>query len=228
MNIEPTQSGTAIGTRLAESQAVTAPQSAPRSAFENSDFETFLRMLTVQMQNQDPLNPIDSADYAVQLATFSGVEQAVRTNQLLAGMQSQFDLLGMAQLAGWVGQEARAAAPIYVDGVPVTLSPDPAAGADRAVLVVRNALDQVVSREDLPLSDAPFTWAGTDATGAPLPQGIYKLTLESYASEDLLGTNQVEHYAQIIEARGGVDGTRLVLRGGIEVPASSITALRMQ
>ena len=48
----------------------------------SSDFNTFLRMLTVQMQNQDPLNPIDSADYAVQLATFSGVEQQVRTNQL--------------------------------------------------------------------------------------------------------------------------------------------------
>lgn len=37
-----------------------------------TDFNTFLRMLTVQMQNQDPLNPIDSTDYAVQLATFSG------------------------------------------------------------------------------------------------------------------------------------------------------------
>lgn len=37
-----------------------------------SDFNTFLRMLTVQMQNQDPLKPIESSDFAVQLATFSG------------------------------------------------------------------------------------------------------------------------------------------------------------
>jgi len=48
----------------------TANSSAARIT---SDFDTFLRMLTVQMQNQDPLNPIDSADYAVQLATFSGI-----------------------------------------------------------------------------------------------------------------------------------------------------------
>ena len=43
----------------------------------SSDFETFLRMLTTQLQNQDPLNPVDSADFAVQLATFSSVEQQV-------------------------------------------------------------------------------------------------------------------------------------------------------
>ena len=46
----------------------------------SSDFETFLKMLTVQMENQDPLNPVDSADFAVQLATFSSVEQQVLTN----------------------------------------------------------------------------------------------------------------------------------------------------
>ena len=49
----------------------------------SSDFETFLKMLTVQMKNQDPLNPVESTDYATQLATFSGVEQAVLTNDLL-------------------------------------------------------------------------------------------------------------------------------------------------
>ncbi|TGD41936.1 flagellar basal body rod modification protein [Pseudotabrizicola sediminis] len=223
MTLAPTQTGTAIGTRYAEQQSGTTANTASAS----SDYEMFLRMLTVQMQNQDPLNPIDSADYAVQLATFSGVEQAVRTNQLLESLQSQFGLLGMAQLAGWVGQEARAAAPVYVDGTPVTLSPDPASAADRAVLVVRDAQDRVLSREDLPVSTAPYNWAGTDATGAALPRGSYTLTLESYFADTLLDSRPVEYYAQILEARGGVDGTRLVLRGGIEVPASSVTALRM-
>jgi len=39
----------------------------------SSDFDTFLKMMTTQVQNQDPLNPVDSSDYAVQLATFSSV-----------------------------------------------------------------------------------------------------------------------------------------------------------
>lgn len=196
------------------------------SAFASSDFETFLKMLTVQMQNQDPLNPIDSADYAVQLATFSGVEQAVRTNQLLENLQAEFGIMGMAQLASWVGQEARAAAPVYVDGSSVTLSPNPVAAADRAVLVVRDSRGEVVAREDIPVSAEPYEWAPTDATGAPLATGTYSLTLESYLSGDLLRTTPMEYYAPILEARGGAGGTRLVLPGGIEVLATDISALR--
>jgi flagellar basal-body rod modification protein FlgD len=82
----------------------TTPAPVAQPAAISSDFTTFLKMLTTQMQNQDPLNPIDSADYAVQLATFSGVEQSVKTNQLLESLGQQFGLLGMAQMAGWVGQ----------------------------------------------------------------------------------------------------------------------------
>ena len=63
-----------------------ARQNPPARSALASDFDTFLRMLTTQMQNQDPLNPIDSTDYATQLATFSGVEQQVRTNSLLADL----------------------------------------------------------------------------------------------------------------------------------------------
>ena len=70
------------------------------------------------MQNQDPLNPMDSADYAVQLATFSGVEQQVRTNQLLTDMQTRFQQSGMAEMAGWIGKEARSPAPVRFTGSP--------------------------------------------------------------------------------------------------------------
>lgn len=206
-------------------QQTTAAAKAGAS-LASSDFETFLKMLTVQMQNQDPLNPIDSADYAVQLATFSGVEQAVRTNQLLEGLQAQLGLTGLAQFASWIGQEARSAAAVYVDGTPVTLSPEPASGADRVMLSVSDAQGRVVSREEMGKTAAPVAWVGTDATGAPLPRGIYTLSLESYAGETLLARTPVQHYAPITEARSGANGTMLVLRGGVEVQAAAISALR--
>ncbi len=203
-------------------QTVTQPQSASAS----TDFETFLKMLTTQLQNQDPLNPVDSADYAVQLATFSGVEQAVRTNQLLESMQAQFGLLGMAQLTGWVGQEARVAAPVHMDGTPVTLAPSPAAAADRVVLVVADENGTTVSREDIPVSTELYQWLGADAAGNRLPAGTYALSLESYVNETLLSTTAVEAYVPILEVRGGAEGSQLILRGGVEVPATSVTALR--
>jgi len=208
-------------------QTASTPAKKAEKSGITSDYNTFLKMLTTQMQNQDPTNPIDSADYAVQLATFSGVEQQTRTNELLEKMNGQFGMLGMAQLAGWVGQEARASVPVYLDDAPITLSPEPAATADRAVLVVRDSAGALVSREDLPLSSDPYQWLGADSKGDPLPNGLYSLTLESYAGENLVSTTPVESYARILEAQSGPLGTTLLLAGGVKVPASEVTALRV-
>lgn len=212
---------------------ITSVNSATNLAFSatapskiTSDFNTFLRMLTVQMQNQDPLNPIDSADYAVQLATFSGVEQQVRTNQLLADLQSRFQQLGMAEMASWIGKEARSNAPVLFEGYPVTLSPNPAIGSTRAVLAVRDMEGNLVSREEIPVSTEPYQWLGAGADGSALPPGIYTIELESLNGEALMDSRPVEHYARVVEAKGGGAGTILVLSGGIEVLAANVTALR--
>ena len=193
----------------------------------SSDFDTFLKMLTAQMQNQDPLNPIESTDYATQLATFSGVEQQTRTNELLANLGGQMAVLGMSQLAGWVGQEARAEAPVWMDGDPVTMQLSPDIVADRAVLVVRDASGKLVSRDEVPTEAGQYDWFGLDAAGDRLPDGIYTLTLESYSGDSLIGEAPVESYARIMEARNGPDGAMLVLEGGVEVLSSNVTALRM-
>lgn len=212
--------------------AITAGSAAgtaqtPSKPLISSDFDTFLKMLTAQMQNQDPLNPIDSTDYATQLATFSGVEQQARTNELLASLGGQMALLGMSQLAGWVGQEARAAAPVWMDGDPVTMQLAPAIGADRAVLAVRDASGALVTREEVSTEAGLYDWLGGDVAGDPLPEGAYSLTLESYSGDILLGESPVESYARIIEARNGPAGAMLVLEGGIEVLSTNITALRV-
>ena len=215
---------TATSTTSTTSTATAPPAGAPKIT---SDFNTFLRMLTVQMQNQDPLNPIDSADYAVQLATFSGVEQQVKTNELLTSMATQLGLLGVTQYAGWVGMEARVAAPAYFDGTtPLTVAPNPVTGADQAVLVVKDAQGTLVSREEIPVSAEPYQWLGAGSDGNPLPAGTYSIALESLKGETVISALPVEHYARVIEARGGSNGTRLLLEGGVEVPVSAVTALR--
>lgn len=191
-----------------------------------SDFTTFLKMLTTQMQNQDPLNPIDSTDYATQLATFSGVEQQVRTNTLLSDLGQQFGLLGMAQLAGWVGQEARSAGPVWMGGAPADLQLEPATGATRAMLVARDAAGNIATREEVPVTAGAYQWLGGDMAGNPLPSGPYQLTVESWNGDQQLTTTPVQSYARITEARNGPDGVTLMLQGGITVKATEVTALR--
>ena len=215
-----------------ETSAVTTAQTTANKAVSkaavSADFDTFLKMMTTQMKNQDPLNPIDSSDYAVQLATFSGVEQQTKTNQLLEGLTSQFGVLGMAQLAAWVGQEARSAAPVYLGDDPVTISYQPKAQADRAVLVVEKCQDQVVSREDVSLDGGSYQWLGADATGNPLPNGIYSLSLESYNGTQQLGDAVASNPTRAFWKHAAVrNGPTLVLAGGVEVAATDITALRV-
>jgi flagellar basal-body rod modification protein FlgD len=210
----------------AASSAAASTASAPAKV--TSDYTTFLKMMTTQLKNQDPLNPADSSEFAVQLATFSGVEQQTKTNELLANLGSQFGVLGMAQLAGWVGQEARSAAPVALGDSAVTISYTPAALADRAVLVSTDANGVVVGREDVPLDGQSYQWFGGGISGNPLPVGTYRLSLESYREGEMIASGgKVESYARILEARGGGDKTTLMLEGGAEVAATDITALRI-
>lgn len=213
-------------TASSTSQPAPAASSTAATSTISSDFETFLKMLTTQIQNQDPLSPMNSEEFAVQLATFSSVEQQVRTNDLLIGLGSQMGAMGMAQLAGWVGMEARASAPAWFDGSPVTVSPNPAAQADQAILVVRDAHGAEVQRAEIPVSPAAFEWAGVGPDGTPMAPGLYRFEVESYANGDLLSTGVADTYATIVEARGDNGQTTLVLEGGVEIGTDGVTALR--
>ena len=206
--------------------ATTTGSATSGSAFASSDFETFLKMLTTQMKNQDPLNPMDSSNYAAQLAAFSGVEQQVKTNQLLSDLTAQLGVSGMGQFASWVGMEARSTAPVVFRGSPLTLYPTPDAKADQAFLVAYDSTGKAVSRQQVALSGDPVNWTGTGPGGGQLMNGIYSFRLESYAAGKLLSDSKVESFGQVTEIRHRADGTRLVMASGGEVLPSEVSALR--
>ncbi|MBQ2261876.1 MAG: flagellar hook assembly protein FlgD [Loktanella sp.] len=195
----------------------------------SSDFDTFLKMLTAQMKNQDPLNPIESADFATQLATFSGVEQAVVTNDLLRDLTAQIGVTGMADMAAWVGKEARAAAPAYFDGSPITLYPRPMNGAQSGEIVVRDVDGFIVQRFAAPTTGAALDWTGAVAGGTLLPEGVYDFTYISIANGERIGATgetKVDVYAPVTEIRSDAGKMQVVVKGGVSVPASDVTALR--
>jgi len=203
--------------------AAVAGSPGSRSTVIDSDFETFLRMLTTQMRNQDPLNPMEATDFAIQLATFSGVEQQVRTNQLLEGLVAQS---GIVELAGLVGMTARAAVPAYYDGSQIRVAIEPSPGADRAELVVRNAMGNIVDTLELVPGERTVSWSGLGADGTPMATGRYSFEIASYAGGEMIGSGPAEIYAPVMEARRVGTGTVVVFPGGVEVPAESVTALR--
>jgi flagellar basal-body rod modification protein FlgD len=68
----------------------TAPQvhgstsKAAPDATAQLDYDAFLQLLVAQMQNQDPMEPMNSSDYVAQLATFSQVEKTIQTNDRIS------------------------------------------------------------------------------------------------------------------------------------------------
>lgn len=217
---------TAVAPLSAQTTAQAAAPAAQPRGLIGSDFQTFLQMLTVQMRHQDPLNPMQASDFAVQLATFSGVEQQLRTNQLLEGLTAQMGVAGLADFAGWVGMEARAVMPAEFTGAPIRIAPPVLAIAERAELVVRNALGEEVDRRDLPLAADDYTWDGIGSDGLPLPEGSYSFEVVSYAQGEPVATLAAEVWAVVAEARLQDGTVYLMMPGGVQIAAAAVTALR--
>ncbi|MCB9965555.1 MAG: flagellar hook capping family protein [Rhodospirillales bacterium] len=88
------------------------------------DFDDFLTLLTIQLQNQDPLSPMDSTEFTNQLVSFAGVEQQINANEKLNSLV-EFGLSNMNTFAlGYVGMKANyQSSELYYDGTtPVDIS----------------------------------------------------------------------------------------------------------
>ncbi|MEP2532349.1 flagellar hook capping FlgD N-terminal domain-containing protein [Shimia sp.] len=209
-----------------QTASVSNSSAASGATTVSSDFETFLHMLSVQMRNQDPLNPIDSSDYAVQLATFSSVEQQVFTNDLLTQLSLQMGAMGMSDLAAWVGMEARVTGPAEFTGAPVDVVPIIERLADQAVLVVLDDAGVEVQRYSIDVASQSLEWSGVGDDGSPFPDGLYRFEVESRANGNIMGTYPADVYTQVYEARSDPNGTTLIGAGGVEFLSSEVLSLR--
>lgn len=207
-------------------QFPTQPISQPSTASAiTSDFDTFLTLLTAQISNQDPLDPMKSEEFAVQLATFSGVEQQVQTNDLLEAVLAQNAGDEFTRMAGWIGNEVRATMPVWVDGDPVTIDPNPPISGSRHELVVRDESGAEVHRFLTGDTGEPIEWDGTIGTGAVAP-GLYFFSVESFEGADLVATEDAATYGRVNEVRYSSNGPLFLLEGGVEIPSVAVSAVR--
>ncbi len=212
-------------TQAQHNPSARTPETAQASAL-SSDFETFLLMLTAQARNQDPLEPLDSSEYASQLAQFSMVEQQVQTNDLLSSLTAALGSMGLDELSSWVGMDVRTEAAFQFNGQPVTLFAQADAAADAAFMVIRDANDTAIDRIPVNPDDTEFVWAGTDDSGGPLAVGSYSASLESYKNNELLSDRLAAAYGRVLEAQVADGSVRLSLDSGAVVYTDQVTAIR--
>ncbi len=197
-----------------------------RKGIEAAGFDTFLKLLTTQMKSQDPLNPLKSTDFIAQLANFSSVEQEVRMNDSLSKIEAALGGDTANALAGWVGQSVRAEGKVRFQGRPLEIEIDPAPGAEKAQLVVRDNTGNEVQRLSIPLDQPTFSWNGGTRDRASLPPGDYELSIESFSQGTMIDSHPVGAFANVVEARLDQGKVSLILDNGLKVAADRISAVR--
>ena len=211
--------------------ATTAATSATstRTSALTSDFKDFVALLSAQAKYQDPLEPTSSTDYVAQLAQFSTVEQQVLTNELMSLQIEYAVATAVASLSGWVGMEARAAAPVMFDGSAVTLYPKVPNDVDQAQLVITNSAGSEVERIELNVGgeDENFVWDGyNSATGDYFEHDAYHFQVEGFSGGESTGLTTAEAYGRVTEAQLQGGEILLILDGGSSVTTAGITGIR--
>lgn len=96
----------AVGNNTTNTNTGNNSDSSSAAAKASVDYNSFLKLLVTQMQNQDPTQPMDATQYVSQLATFSSVEQSVQMNAKLETLIANSSL---SQAEGWIGRTVTSA-----------------------------------------------------------------------------------------------------------------------
>jgi flagellar basal-body rod modification protein FlgD len=144
-----------------------------------SNFQSFLLLLTTQLQNQNPLDPLDTNQFTQQLVQFAQVEQQLRSNQQLE------TLVSLQKSAQTTQALAFAGATVAVDGASTSLANGQAtwqfsvSKPASAVVTITNASGQTVYSGTYTVQPGmqQFTWDGRGTNGTVWPDGVYKISL---------------------------------------------------
>ncbi|CCE08136.1 putative flagellar basal-body rod modification protein FlgD [Bradyrhizobium sp. STM 3843] len=175
--------GDAIAATTPVSGTTTPTSNSNTSSSSNTsiagNFQTFLTLLTTQLKNQNPLDPLDTNQFTQQLVQFAGVEQQLKTNDQLASLLSVEQTTQATQALAFVGKTA------VVNGSTTSMVKSAAAwnlnipSNCNLTLTITNSVGQTVYTGKASASagnNQPFQWDGRGNDGTQWPDGQYKLT----------------------------------------------------
>lgn len=146
------------------------------------DFDTFLQLLTTQLQNQNPLDPLDTNQFTQQLVQFTGVEQALKTNEQLETLLLFQSANTSTAAASFIGKT------IVNEGTTASLSGGQAVWtyelsqpAPNTAITIRNSAGETVFSDQVSLAAGKqdISWDGLSDTGDPQPNGTYQITIDA-------------------------------------------------
>ena len=142
------------------------------------NFQTFLTLLTTQLQNQNPLDPLDTNQFTQQLVQFAGVEQQLKSNDQLKALVALQKSAAATEALVYVGNT------VAVDGATATFDGsatwnlNAAKDTTTSTVSITNAAGNTVYSGNFALKSggSSFVWDGKGNDGTQYPPGSYKLT----------------------------------------------------
>lgn len=216
----------------ANALAAQSPATTPTSTGIAKDLNTFLKILTTQLQNQDPLAATDVNQFTQQLVQFSGVEQQINTNTKLDQLLNVSNNNGVSALLNYVGKYVEAPATdgkIALQDGKTALSYSLPATARSATITITDSTGQPVAtlNGSTRMGKQTVTWDGTKTTGSSKAvDGIYNMRITAV---DMAGNAMSVGNIKLVGKATGIEtasnGTSMIYVGGIAVKASDINAV---
>ena len=206
----------------ASAAGASTTQSAAQTQLAGN-FDTFLTLLTTQLQNQDPLSPMDSNQFTQQLVEFSQVEQQIDSNTNLQTLISQGTSQSGAYATSYLGKTVTVSGGQgALTGGQAQWNYNLAAAATSTTLTVTNASGQAVytGSGQTTAGNNTFSWNGEDNNGNQLADGTYTLSVSASNSGTAV-TTAVTSSGTVSEVDMTSGSPQLVI-GSMEVPLSSI------
>jgi flagellar basal-body rod modification protein FlgD len=205
----------------------TANQPATAASGLTQNFNTFLTLLTTQLQNQDPLSPMDTNQFTQQLVAFSQVEQQINTNsnlQQLIALQGAGESISALPLVGQSIEYNSATAPM-TDGQANYVYSLPSSASATSLNVV-NSNGQVVysQKGETDAGAHVFSWNGKTNAGAQLPDGNYTLQIQATSASGTAVTPSIASVGTV-QAVGVENGAATFTVNGMAVPLSELVTV---
>ncbi|WP_443748561.1 flagellar hook assembly protein FlgD [Asticcacaulis solisilvae] len=191
-----------------------------------ADYSTFLNLLTAQIQNQDPLSPMDTTQWTQQLVQYSQVEQALKTNDYLKTIASNSGDT-MSNAVSYIGKTVQTSdATATLKNGSADWNYNTADDAASVTLKVTDSKGNVLYTEtnsDVSSGDHSFSWDGKTSAGKTETSGDYTLTVTAKDSNGSAVTTTTGVTGTVNSASTASDGTVQIDVNGTLVPLSSVT-----
>jgi flagellar basal-body rod modification protein FlgD len=204
-----------------------AAASALASSQIAGNFQSFLTLLTTQLQNQNPLSPLDTNQFTQQLVEFAGVQQQLNTNDSLATLVSLQQTAQSTQALGFVGKTAvvkGSTAALTSSTATWQLSVPTASTVDISITASNGQTVFAGTYAASAGNNQPFTWNGKGSDGTQEPDGNYTLTATAKDSSN----NTVAITTQVEGVVSSVDLTQsppLLMIGGQTFTVNQIQSI---